>query len=174
MRGFFITFLLLIYAVNSFAQDANDYFNESAEFYLKNQSKTAIYHLEKGLEKFPSNKKLKALKNLLDQKEQNQKQKKEDKKNNSEQKNQQPEQENPSESNQQDGINKGEKGEGSSNEQLNRDENQSQRNANDDSGREKSNYNHILKALQQREKEIQQRLLRGKTRAEAKRNEKDW
>lgn len=173
MSKFILFFIILFFATtNFFAQNANDYFNQSAEFYLKNQSKIALSHLEKGLEKYPSSQKLKALKKLLEQR--NKKQKKEDEKENSSKQENKPDQKNEMESQKQNGENKGEKGSGSNNEQLNQDKNKPQRNNNGEFGTEKSNYNQILKALQKQEKSIQRRLLRNKTRAEAKRNEKDW
>ena len=178
MRTLIIS-LLVCLTITASAQQVEDYFVSSANFYLQDNTELALKTVGKGLDKFPNDPKLMELKKKIEEQQDSDKQKGKDKEGEEEQENskQNPEDnDGQQESGQEDGRNRGEEGTGSSDENpLNARGEEESENLRDQGERlQKQRYDNILKALENQEQETQRRLMLGKSKSKLGRKQKDW
>ncbi len=110
MRNKIILSFAFIFALSlqvTLAQSAGDFFNKAARSYVKTEKDQALTTVNEGLSKFPSDTKLQALKEKLDQDQEKDKQEQEQKE--QEQQNQEQQQKEQSQDEQQESQDKGEK-----------------------------------------------------------------
>lgn len=178
MKPFISFFLIISCCIIGYAQSAEDYFVGSANQYVNSKSKEALQIIEDGLQKYPDNPKLKALKQKIEEeKEQNQG----DSNSDSDQSDKGSQQEedktqNQQKSDQEDGRNKGEQGAGNSDEQARNQQEKNPDEGNPNNGQElqQQRYDQILKALKNQEQNTQRRLMMGDNKAQLGRKQKDW
>jgi outer membrane biosynthesis protein TonB len=110
MRNKIILSFAFIFALSlqvTLAQSAGDFFNKAARSYVKTEKDQALTTVNEGLSKFPSDTKLQALKEKLEQDQEKDKQEQEQKE--QEQQNQEQQQKEQSQDEQQESQDKGEK-----------------------------------------------------------------
>lgn len=160
------------------AQSANDYFVGSANMYVNSKSQEALKVIEEGLETYPENPKLLALKQKIEEEQAQGKGDSDEDGENSEDGSQQnpDENQNQQKSDQQDGRNQGEKGAGSSDDQSRNQDQQGTRDGSPNQGEDlqRQRYDKILKALQKQEQNTQRRLIMGDNKSQLGRKQKDW
>lgn len=103
--------IIFTFSLSSHAQTAGDFFNKAARSYVKTEKEQALQTVNEGLSKFPSDRKLQALKEKLEQEqedEQNQNQEQQNRQN-EEQQNQQNQQSQGEQGEQQQNQDQGEK-----------------------------------------------------------------
>jgi Mg-chelatase subunit ChlI len=166
-----LTIIAALMAVNVvLAQNADDYFHLASNFYINGNAAQAMGSIAKGLQKFPTDSKLQALKNKIEEeREQQQNQQNQNEKQNQDQKEQQDQQEKEDQQRQQEQERQAAK----ENEQK-QDEEQEQVEAEEPSEDElsKEEAERILQALQEDEKEAQKK--KRPVKASGRRTGKDW
>jgi Mg-chelatase subunit ChlI len=172
-----ITIIAALMAVNFvLAQNADDYFHLASNFYINGNAAQAMGSIAKGLQKFPTDSKLQALKNKIEEeREQQQNQQNQNEKQNQDQKEDQAQkdQQDQQEKEEQQRRQEQERQAAKENEQK-QDEEQEQVEAEEPSEDElsKEEAERILQALQEDEKEAQKK--KRPVKASGRRTGKDW
>ncbi|MXV37182.1 hypothetical protein GO491_00615 [Flavobacteriaceae bacterium Ap0902] len=174
---FFIAFFYFLIA--GYSQSADDYFIDSANEYVNSKSDEALRIIGEGLEKYPDNPKLQALKQKIEEEKDQDNDKGEadrDGEESEEGKQESEENQSQQQSNQEDGRNRGEDGAGSSDQQPRTQEGSNDKEGNPKNGTDlqQQRYNQILESLKKQEQNTQRRLMMGENKSQLGRKQKDW
>lgn len=170
--------LLLIFAIGGYAQTADDLFAQSAYAYINSQNDQALELVNDAIKKYPTNLKLHALKEKIEEQKDNQGGEGEQSQTQPQQDDSDQESEEQDDQNQrgqQDGRDEGEQGAGSSDQDTREQQgDQSDSQNPENTSLESSRYDRMLEALSKQEQNTQRRLLMGESRQRMGRNQKDW
>lgn len=160
--------MFMAFGYTGYAQSANEYFHDTSKEYIYGELETATQVVDEGLQKYPDNQKLQALKTLLEQEKEKQQQ--------------QQQQQNQDQQNQQ---NQDQQDQDQQEQEQNQDQ-QDQQNADEQDPQEdgkqqelqaqmsKEEAEKILKALEQKEKELLKEFKKQKSPTAKTKNDKDW
>lgn len=169
--AFLIVFIFLSAAV--FAQSADEYFHNSSNAYIDGQFDTAKRTVQQGLLRYPNNPKLQALLEQLE-KEQEQRQQNQNQQQQNQEKQQEEQKQNQQQQNNEQNQNQSQ--------QNKKQEQQKQSDQNGDPQNQqqaaaqmsKAEAEKILKALEQKERQLLKQFKKKSTKSGQPKNEKDW
>lgn len=169
LYSFLILVVLLLTAQTVSAQSAEEYFHNGGQSYIHSNLQDAISYVNEGLAKYPSDPKLTALLQKLEeeqkkQQQQDQQQQNQEENQQNQEQQQDQQQQNEEQQQQQEQQPDGENGD---------EENDPQQQAQQMGQMSKENAEKILQALAQKEKELLKEFKKKNTRGSAK-HEKDW